>query len=99
MLAEEVMKMVWLMAAGLAAGTALLWWIRRMSKRALKATDWAGAAALFAVFAIAGESVAAAILHDTVFMTEVHRFFANPFFLIGAGYLGPFLLAKMLERK
>lgn len=87
--------MLWLTAAALASGAALLLWIRTMSAMARRLTDYAGLTALFAVFVLAGSSITETLLHDTVFMTEVHKFLLHPLFLIGTAYLGPYLLARM----
>lgn len=86
--------MIW-MGAALAAGTGLLVWISRLSGMASRIFDGIAVVAAFLFFVTAADAVAETLLHDTVFMTEVHRVLANPVFLASGAYLGPYALARI----
>ncbi|CAM4185630.1 hypothetical protein FHS16_000120 [Paenibacillus endophyticus] len=87
--------MMILIGAALAAGTGLLVWISRQSGMASRIFDGIAVAAAFLFFVTAADALAQTLLHDTVFMTEVHRVLANPVFLTSGAYLGPYVMARI----
>ncbi|WP_138752479.1 hypothetical protein [Paenibacillus sinopodophylli] len=87
--------MIILIGAALVVGTVLVVWMSRISEVASRVLDGAAALAVFLFFVTAADAVAETLLHDTIFMTEVHRVLANPIFLASGAYLGPYLLARI----
>ena len=45
---------------------------------------------------ISAISIYQIIIDDTVFMTEIHAIFLNPFFLITGAYLGSYLIYRLI---
>ncbi|WP_424768056.1 hypothetical protein [Paenibacillus sp. sgz302251] len=86
--------MIMLIGSGLAVFSVIIGWSSRVSAMAGRIFDSLAAAALFVGFIIAAAAVAESVIHDTVFMTEVHRVLLNPFFLISGAYLGPYVVGK-----
>lgn len=87
--------MMIMIGAALAVGTVLIVWISHMSRLASRIFDGIAVAAVFLFFVTAADAVAETLVHDTVFMTEVHRVLKNPVFLISGAYLGPYALARI----
>ncbi|MEV5025954.1 hypothetical protein MRBLPE1_001468 [Paenibacillus sp. LPE1-1-1.1] len=87
--------MMVMIGAALAAGTVFIAWISKWSRSACRIFDGLAVAAAFLFFVTAADAVAGTLVHDTVFMTEVHRVFKNPVFLLSGAYLGPYALARI----
>lgn len=53
------------------------------------------ALAAFAVFAVSSVKIVEIIRQGTVYMTDIHGIFVNPFFLIGGAYLGEYAIYRL----
>lgn len=45
---------------------------------------------------IAATSIYQVIIDNTIFMTEIHAIFLNPFFLITGAYLGVYIIYRLI---
>jgi ABC-type Co2+ transport system permease subunit len=86
---------MWIIGIALAAGAAVVAVLIRYSEIAGKVLDGVAAAAFFVFALVAADVVRGTLVHDTVFMTEVHRVLLNPWFLASGMYLGPYALARL----
>lgn len=80
----------------LALGTVLVSWVSFVSGMASRLFDVVAVVAAFMFFVIAADAIRETIVHDTVFMTEVHEVLVNPFFLGAGAYLGPYAIGRLV---
>lgn len=86
--------MMLMIGAALAVGAVIVAWSSRVNKIAKQVFDGIAVIALFVFFVIAATGVMETLVHDTVFMTEVHHVLLNPFFLASGAYLGPYAVGR-----
>ncbi|MFC4777056.1 transposase [Paenibacillus sp. GCM10023252] len=86
--------MLLLIGIVIAAASLVMGWLARRSGSARKWIDGGGMLALFVFIVIAASTVMNVILHQEVFMTQVHEVFLNPFWLMSGAYLSPYLISR-----
>jgi|GEM_PF-4617758 hypothetical protein len=80
--------------AGLAALSALLFWLGSRGAGWLRWLDAAASAAFLVLFAVFGAAVANVMVEGEVYMTTIHGVILQPAFLIGGGYAGAYTVAR-----
>ncbi|MFE4568546.1 hypothetical protein [Paenibacillus chitinolyticus] len=74
----------------------LLVWLQNKVAGAKFVLDAAAYAALVLLSGIAGITVGEILVNNTVFMTNVHKVFLNPVFLVSGGWLGLYALQRLI---
>lgn len=91
--ADGMKLVIWLTALMIPVAMAFMGYYWRSAHVMMAA---AASLSAYVVGGILGTTIYDVIRNDTVFMTEVHKVFLNPFFLITGAYLGVYLLYGLL---
>jgi hypothetical protein len=89
--------MTGIITAGMLAGAAVLYLLRRKGGMLRAAVDGLAALCFLCFAVLSARSVLHTLLHDTVFTTDVHHFLLSPVFLASGAYLLPYVLCLLVS--